>query len=241
MPTKDGFAPEHPLPRFLPSDPDEHEQRGSLRILKASVLITVATVGGISIALSLGSPAKIFADATASLTDISALQGGAKQSTATTQDAQAPQAIVDAQVSSPTARGAPARDDLAAAPEPAGQTQAENNELPPAVLLRQFQAWAAKDDIRAQVEHVQPVQEAPAPAADEDAPAPAQPMQASRKAKSAQNAWAEMRHVQKPRTRIQRGQNARPELRPGQDPRAPQQSAQNSQTPSLLQRLGLRQ
>lgn len=75
MPTKDGFNPDHPLPRFLT---DEPEQQGigkvrdiaviSSRILKASILVATATGIGIAI-LSVGSPVALFANVTASLVD----------------------------------------------------------------------------------------------------------------------------------------------------------------------------
>ncbi len=67
MPTKDGFNPDHPFPRFLT---DEPEQQGigkawdraviSSRVLKASILAATATAIGIAI-LSVGNPVTLFA------------------------------------------------------------------------------------------------------------------------------------------------------------------------------------
>jgi hypothetical protein len=127
-----------------------------------------ATLVGIAISLSWGNPVKVFAAVTASRTDFSARWPGTDQST-------------------------PARGEIAAASEPVNEAQTQNNEPPSGALLGQFQAWAAKEDARAQVEAVQqvepvrPVQDARAQVL-ENAPAPAHPMQKHRKAKSAQNA-----------------------------------------------------
>ena len=159
MPTKDGFNPDHPL--FLA---DEPEQQGigkawdrvaviSSRVLKASILVATATAIGIAI-LSVGNPVTLFADVTASLVDKSALQPGTDQSTPTIQS------TADAQALPPTAKNAPTRDEIAAASEPAGQSQTENSEPASEGLFRQFQAWAAEKD--AQVGPVQSVQDAPA-------------------------------------------------------------------------------
>ena len=74
MPTRDGSDPNHPLPLFLSGHADEFEQWGTSRILKASILVIAVMVSGIAIALSLGNPVEVFADATASLTDNSAAQ-----------------------------------------------------------------------------------------------------------------------------------------------------------------------
>jgi hypothetical protein len=74
MPIRDGFDPNHPLPFLLSGHADEHGERGSLLLLNASILVLVASLVGMAILLSLGNPAKVFADIKASLTDISALQ-----------------------------------------------------------------------------------------------------------------------------------------------------------------------
>jgi hypothetical protein len=145
MPTKDGFTPDHPLPLFLSGHADEHEERGSLLLLNASIVVLVASLVGMAILLSFGNPAKVFADIKASLTDISALQPDTVQTT-------------------PTAWGAPARDEIATTFDTAHQSQAEIRAAPPGASLIQFQDWAAKEDARAQIETVRPVQDARAKA-----------------------------------------------------------------------------
>ena len=152
MPTEDDFGPEDPLPLFLSGHADENEQQGSLLLLNAGILVMTAALVGIAITLSWGNPVKLFADVTASRTDFSARWPGTDQSRPRIQ------LPPDAQGSAPSVRGAPVRNEMAAAPEPAAQTQAENNGLPVGALLSQFQAWAAKEDARTQVEPVEQVE-----------------------------------------------------------------------------------
>jgi hypothetical protein len=246
MPTKDGFNPDHPL--FLA---DEPEQQGigkawdrvaviSSRVLKASILVATATAIGIAI-LSMGNPGTLVAYVTASLVDKSALQPGTDQSTPTIQS------TADAQALPPTAKNAPTRDEIAAASEPAGQSQTENSEPPSEALFRQFQAWAAEKDAQAQVgpvQHVQDataqvVQNAPAQVA-ENARAPLRPMQKHRHVRPVHSARAEIRPVHNPRKKVRREQNARVQVPPAQDARAQDQSVQNAQAPSFLQTFGSR-
>lgn len=249
MPTKDGFDPDHPLPLFLSADEPEQQGVGkvwdraviSSRVLKAGILVATATGIGIAI-LSVGSPVTLFADVTASLVDKSAPQPDTVQSTPIVQSA-AIQSTADAEALPPTAKGAPTRE-IAAASEPAGQSQTENSEPSSEALFMQFQAWAAEQDTRAQVKSVQPVQDAPAQVAQdapapvvENAPATVRPMQKHRRARSVHNAGAEIRHVQEPRPKARQEQNARVQTRPVQDARAQDQSAQNAQAPSFLQSL----
>jgi hypothetical protein len=249
MPTKDGFAPDHPLPVFLSDYAEEFEQPDmrkawdgaaiSSRILKMSVLAVAATAIAI---LWFGNPVGLFANVTASLVDMTALQPGTGQSTPAIQPT--------AQASPPTAGDAPAREEIAAPGEPANQMKAESSEPRAEDLLKQFQTWAAEEDTRAPVvpvEPVQPVQPVQVVQDDqaqveEDARAPVRHMQKHRRIKPAQNARAEIRPVPNPRAKLRREQNARALVRPAQDPRAPEQSAQNAQppqAPSLLQSLGL--
>jgi hypothetical protein len=245
MPTEDGFAPNHPLPLFLSKRADEDVPQDrpvfSPRILATSILVVVATAVGLGV-LSVGHPMTLFADVTASLFDIAALQPR------TDPVAPAPQSTADTQALSPATRDAPRRDEMAAAVEPADQSQ--NAIRPPSAetLLKQFQAWAADEDARAQVRLVEPVQrvqEAPAQIAPvqvaDDAETPVRPMHRHRRLRPAQNARAEMRPVHSPRARLRQAQNARAQVRPVQDPRAQDQAAQNAQAPSFLQSLGVRQ
>jgi hypothetical protein len=76
-------------------------------------------VSGIAIALSLGIPAKVFADATTSSPDTSAPQPSANQAPPTIQS------TADAQASAPTASEPPTRDEIVAAAQPASQPQTE--------------------------------------------------------------------------------------------------------------------
>jgi hypothetical protein len=156
VPTEDRFTPDHPLPLFLSGHADEHEERGSLLLLNASILVPVASLVGMAILLSFGNPAKVFADIEASLTDISALQPETVQSTPTIQS------TADAKALPPTEWGAPARDEIATTFDTANQSHAEIRAAPPGALLKQFQDWAAKEDARAQIETVRPAQDAPA-------------------------------------------------------------------------------
>src|SRR5262249_54999767 len=140
------------LSLFLSGHADENEQQGSLLLLNAGILVMTATLVGIAITLSWGNPVKVFADVTASRTDFSARWPGTAQSTPKIQ------LTHDAQGPAPTLRGAPTRGETAATSEPVNEAQTQNNEPPSGALLSQFQAWAAKEDARAQVGPVQQVE-----------------------------------------------------------------------------------
>jgi hypothetical protein len=260
MPTKDGFTPDHSLPLFLCENAGELEQAGieqaldraviSSRILKTGILVVTATAIGIAI-LSAGNPVVLFANVMASLVDTSALQPGPGQSTPTIQP------TADAHLP-PIARDAPTRDEIAAASEPADQTQSKISEPPAGALLKQFQAWAAEEDAqalvvqpaqdaRAQDGSALPVQDAPAQVAQEapaqvvqDAPAQVRPMQKHRHVRRVQNARAEIRPERHPRANVRREQNPRAQVAPVQDPRAQSQPVQNAEAPSFLQSFGWR-
>jgi hypothetical protein len=150
VPTKDGFTPDHPLPLFLSVRGDEHEERNSLLLLNASILVLVASLVAMAVLLSMGNPAKVFADVKASLTDISAVQPDTVQSTPVTQS------TADDKALPPTATGEPVRDEIAITPDTNNQSQAEIR----AALLKQFQDWAVKEDARAQTETLRPAQDA---------------------------------------------------------------------------------
>ncbi|NOJ42242.1 hypothetical protein [Bradyrhizobium australiense] len=249
MPTKDGFSPGHPLPVILADEPEEQGIGKawdtaviSSLVLKASILAATATAIGIAI-LSVGNPVMVFADVTASfanvtasLIDNSALKPGTDQSTSTFQS------TADAQALPPTAKDAPTRDEIAAAPEPAGQSQAENSEPVTEALFKQFQAWADEKDAQAQVEPVHPVQDAPtqivqdslAPVA-ENARASSRPMQKHRQVRAVHNARAEIRPVHNLRKKVRRARNAPVLVPPAQDARTQEQDrfVQNAQAPAL--------
>ncbi len=161
MPTEDDFTSDHSLPLFLSGHADEHEERGSLLLLNASIFVLVASLVGMAIILSLGNPAKVFADIKASLTDISALQPGTVQSTPTipsaptvqsAAEAQAVQSTADAQALPPTAKDAP-KDAPAQVVQDAPAPIAENAPAP----MRPMQKQGARSvqDARAETLHVQ--------------------------------------------------------------------------------------
>jgi hypothetical protein len=220
----------------------------SSRILKTSLLVVTASAIAI---LAMGNPVALFDYVTASLVDISPFQYDIGRSTPSIQS-------TAAQDLPPT--DGPTRDEIAAAIKAAGQSQAEIRQ-PPAdapsaetssadASLKQFQAWAAAQDARAQA--VQPGQDPPAQVQD----APAQAVEtvqdaqepAAQNQQAVQNAPAEVppvpkhRHVrraQNARAEIRRDQNARGQVRPPPtDPRPPDRPAQNAQAPTLLQSLG---
>jgi hypothetical protein len=260
MPSKDGFAPDHPLPLFLsdhagkPSQPGNGKARDrapiSSRILKTGVLVVAAAAIDFAI-LSVGDPVALFASVTASIQSTVGLPG-----------------------LPPTAMDAPTRDEIAAALKTVHQsrteirqptTDASSKELkawavaeeagdkiaaPADSLLRQFQAWAAEEDARAQVglvppvQPVQPEQDAAAPAVQNDR----EQVRSTPKHRQVRPARAEIRPLRNPRARARREQNARVEIRPAQDARvrpaqdarAQDGSGENAQAPSFLQSLGLR-
>jgi hypothetical protein len=266
MPTKDGLTNDHPLPLFLAEHAEEPGQWDigkawdraviSSRILKTSILIVTATAIGIAV-ISVGNPIVLLANVTASLFDRSASQPGTGQSTPTIQSTASTQDLLPTTRDEPpinpganpesappsdgktAATEALTRNEIAAAFEPADQSQAEAGQPSADDLFKQFQAWAAEQKQRAQVRSVQPAQDAPAQVV-RDARRQARPMQVHRQVRHVQNARAEIRPVQNPRKKVRREQNARVQVPPVQDARAQGQSVQNAQAPSFLQSLGLR-
>jgi hypothetical protein len=202
MPAIDDFASDHPLPLFLSGHADEHEERGSLLLLNASILVLAASLVAMAVLLSWGNPVRVLADITASLTNISAQQPGSDQSTPTNPPAPTVQSAADAQALPPTASGAPTRNQVAAS-EPLDQGRTEISEPTSEALFKQFQAWEAKQDVPAQVEPVQPIQDAPAQVL-QNAPAPAQPAHKHPGVRHAQDARAEIRSAQNPRPKLRR-------------------------------------
>jgi hypothetical protein len=266
MPTKDGLTNDHPLPLFLAEHAEEPEQWNvgkardraviSSRILMTSILIVTATAIGVAV-ISVGNPVVLLANVTASLFDTSALQPGTGQSTPTIQSTAGTQDLLPTARDEPpinpganpesappsdsktAATDAPTRNEIAAAFEPADQSQAEAGQPSADDLFKQFQAWAAEQEQRAQVRSVQPAQDAPAQVV-RDARRQVRPMHVHRQVRRVQNARAEIRPVQNPRKKVRREQNARVQVPPVQDAGAQGQSVQNAQAPSFLQSLGLR-
>ena len=265
MATKHGLAPDNRFPLVLfehaeePKGPGYDEEVIWSLILKTSIAVGTAAVIGI---LLVGNPAAPFANVTASLLDLSPFPSGAGRSTPTIQSTAGAQALL------PAATDAPTRDEVAAALKARDQSQTEIR-LPPAeASLKQFQAWAAEEDARAQVVQpvqdapvqvgsVQPVQDAQAPAVQDaqardaqaqvtqDDPEEVRPVRRHRHLQHVRNARAEMRQSpgaeirQRPRARVRRQQNAREQARSATDARAPDRPVQNAQPPSLAQSLGL--
>jgi hypothetical protein len=128
MAAKGDFLPDDPIPLFLSGPAEETKPPGlgrawdsavtSSRILKTGILVVAATAI-VFATLSLGNPIAVFATATASLVGISAPQSGAGQS------APAIQSSADAQTLPRTTRGAPTRDEIAAAFKAAHQSRTE--------------------------------------------------------------------------------------------------------------------
>jgi hypothetical protein len=246
MPTKDSLYPDDPLPLFL-ADEFEHEGIGkawdrtvlSSRVLKAGILLALGTAIGVAI-LSVGNPVRLFADVTASFDDVatspvdkSALQPDSDQLTPTIQF------TADAQPLPPAAKDAPTGVEIAAASEPAGQSQAESSVPASEALFREFQAWLAEKDAEAKAGPIQHVEDASEQVAG-NARASIQPVQKRRHVRSVQNEQAERRPVNNPRKRVRHDKNARVQAQPAQTAKAQDQSVQNPQTPSFLQIFGWR-
>ena len=248
MATEDGFQPDR-SPIFLSGNAEETEQPDigkawdiaiiSSRILKTSIVAVTVTAIGIAI-LSIGNPVALVANVTDWWVDKPALQPDAEPSTPTVQS------IASTQDLPPTTTDAPPRDEIAAAVEPAdqsraevGQNQAEVGQPVTEALFKQFQAWAAEEETRAQAGPAQPVQAAPVRAV-QDAPAQVRPVKKQRRVRSLQNARAEIRSQRNHRARVREEQDPRGQVPPVADPRAQDQSMQNAQAPSFLQSLGLR-
>jgi hypothetical protein len=245
MATKDGF------PLFLSEQADNTGQPEigeiwdraaiSSRILKATIFAGVATAIAIAI-LWVGNPAALVANVTASWVDASALQPATDPSTSTVQTAAGTRDLPT------TTTDAPTRDEAAAAVESADQSQAGTGQPLTEGLFKQFQNWAAEEDARTQVTPVQPAQDlppvqpmqAPPVRVAQDAPAQVQPVKKHRQVRSVHNARAEIRPHRNPRAKIREEQNARAQIPPAPDARAQEEPVQNSQTPWLLQSLGLR-
>ncbi|HKU09547.1 MAG TPA: hypothetical protein VJR30_26055 [Bradyrhizobium sp.] len=249
MPTKDSFDPAYPLPRFLAVQAER--DTGNVgdgaatpsRVFKAGALIVAATATGIAV-LAMADPAALLAKVSASLVDNASPPSTPAIQSAADAPALAPSAA-DAQALAPTTGDAPARAEIAASEQP-GTDPAEDSESSPEALFRQFQAWAAEQDVQARDAPVpsaqdapaQVVQKAPAPAA-ENASAPQRSAQRRRHVRAEHNARAEVR-AENPRRQVRRAQSERRERPPVQDARAQDASAQNAEAPSRWSLFGLR-
>ena len=132
MATNDGFQPDR-SPIFLSRHAEETEQPDigrawdiatiSSRILKTSILAVTVTAIGIAI-LSIGNPVALVANVTDWWVDKPALQPEADPSTSTIQT------IASTQDLPPTTTDTPPRDEIAAAVEPADQSQSRGRSEP---------------------------------------------------------------------------------------------------------------
>ena len=210
--------------RFADEEPGIGKSRGitviSSRLLKASVLVAAATFIGLPI-LSPGNPMPLLAALTASQADEPTLQPATDESKPTVQSADVAEAL-------PPIAEEPTRDEIAAAFRSSHQSQLEKENREHEALFREFQAWVAENDAKAQV-RVQ--QDAPAVVA-ENAPTSLRPMKKNlRKVGSARAEIPAMRH---PRKQVRREQNRPTQVSTSQD-----QTVQNPQPRSFLQILGL--
>jgi len=269
MATRDGF----PLVRSdhgeEPGQPGtgtaRHRAVISPRILKASILgVTAAAI--VVAVVSVENPRVLFANATAFLAALSAPQDGAREEMPIVQSSAGTLPSTTAQALPPMASEAPTDKEMAAPFKTADQSQPEIGQAPAEDLLGQFQAWAAGQDARVEVQPAQPApaqpvpaqpaQEAKAdpvanPAADpvEEARAEIRPVQnhspvQSHRPVRVKNAQAEIPAKQIHRAKVRREQPARAQVRREQNARAqvqPEQDqpVQNARAPSFLESLGL--
>jgi hypothetical protein len=199
MATKDDFPLDDPLPLFLSNHAEEPEQQPGIGKAWDRAVLVVTAAAIVFAALLVGNPLAIFANSTASLVATSAPQDG------TTQSMPVIQSTADAQA--PTASEVPTGDEIAAAFKTAYQSQTTE------ALFTQFQAWVAREDARAQVRPVQPVQ---------DAQAQVRSVQKHRHIRHA-------REEKNARAHVRREQNAGAQDRPVQNARAQVGPVQNAQ------------
>jgi hypothetical protein len=269
MTTNDGFQPDR-SPIFLSEHAEEPAQPDvgkawdiaaiSSRILKTSIVAATVTAIGIAV-LSVGNPVALVANVTDWWADKPALQPDADPSASIIQPIASTQDL-------PTTTDAPARNEIAAAVEPADQSRAEVGQSQTEVGQSQVETGQSRAETgqrqadvgQSQAEVGQPLTEAlfkqfQAWAAEEetrakagsaqasrvqDAPAQVRHVKKQRRVRSVQNARAEIRPQRHHRARVQEEQDTRGQVPPVADPRAQDPSGQNAQTPSFLQSLGLR-
>jgi len=169
------------------------------QIMKMSILV-VTTAGIVFAVLSVENPI-VLANATASLVGTSAPQDG-------TQSMPKIQSTADAPALLPTASEAPTGDEIAAAFKTANQSQTEISQPPAEALLKQFQAWAAEKDGRAEVRPVKNTRE---------------------HVRSEHNVRAKVRRVHNARVHVRPMKNARAKVLQEQNSKAQDRSVQNVQ------------
>ena len=228
--------------RALPRTANREE---SILLLNAGVLITTTALISIAITLSWGNPLRIFTGTSAPAIEASSVQPDTAQSAATLQATAVTRGLP------PAATGSPTPDESPATVDSADQKQADSG-APAGALLGQFEAWAARQDGRAQdgeaqvepsveaqiepkveprpetqVERVRPAEDA-SPRSSQETQAPVRSVQRHRTIRSVQNARAQMRSARKPAPTVRRARPTQAEARPAQDARAPEQPGQSA-------------
>jgi hypothetical protein len=223
MPTRNDFAPDHSLPSVLSERACRPNQLPLVatrldRTVKPSLagIVTGALLGIVAVigTLTVWDPV-IFAEVRTSLLDMPALQIVFDQSKPATQSTSAPENLLQI-----TANEAPsARYEIAKAPEPTNQNQADqpSNEE----LFKQFQAWVAEEEKRAKVE---PVQVA------EEARPKLEIMKPQQQVRRVRYARAELRSKKR-----RQAQHVRMQVRPVQNAPAQTQPVQSAAAPSSAQ------
>ena len=162
MATEDGFQPGRSLILF-----SQHAEETELldigrawdiatiasRVLQTSIVAATVTAIGIAV-LSIGNPVALVADVTDWWADKPALQPAVDPSTSTIQSIAGtrdlPTTTTDAPARDQIAAAVEPADQSAAAVEPADQSKAEVGQPLTEALFKQFQTWAAEDGTRAQ-------------------------------------------------------------------------------------------
>jgi hypothetical protein len=150
---KDRFPPDDRIPLFLSDLGEEPEQSGIRKVVSSEIfrkIVLAFTAAAIVFAIVSVGNLILFASVTASLVSTTAPQDGSGQS------APAIQSTGSAEALSRTAPG----DDLLAAFKSSFESKTEVAQPRAEALVNQFQAWAAKEDVQAQVQPPQPVQDA---------------------------------------------------------------------------------
>ena len=217
MATKDDFPLDVPLPLFLSDHAEEPEQQPVVGEPWDRAVLVVTAAAIVFAVLLVGNPLAIFANATASLVATSGPQDATGQSMPSIKSNPGAEALP------PTPRERPTGDEIAAAIKNAYQSRTTE------ALFKEFQAWAAEEDARAQVRPVQPVQDAQAQVA-QSARAQVRSVQKHRHirhARAEKNARAKV--VKKARAHVHREQNARARDRSVQNAQAQVRPEQNAQ------------
>lgn len=212
MATKDDFPLDVPPPLFLSNHAEEPEQQPGVGETWDRAVLVVTAAAIVFAVLLVGNPLAIFANATASLVATSAPQDGMPSI----------QSTPGAEALPPTPRERPTGDEIAAAIKNAYQSRTTE------ALFKEFQAWAAEEDARAQVRPVQPVQDAEAQVA-QSARAQVRSVQKHRHMRHARAEKNARAKVKKARAHVRREQNARAQDRSVRNAQAqvgPEQNAQ---------------